>query len=151
VDIAEARTLARQLMNQYGLERWTLRIDQCKVRFGHCSWRHNRISLSGPLTLLNDQDKVRDTILHEIAHALTPYAYHNATWRLKAREIGADPVACFNSSVKTPPAPWHAICPKCHRDIKRYRMSKALLTEKHYCCCVKLPAEEDLFLKWEWC
>jgi predicted SprT family Zn-dependent metalloprotease len=150
VDIMEARTLARQLMNQYGLQRWTFRIDNCRSRFGHCSWRHNRISLSGPLTYLNDLDKVRDTILHEIAHALTPYAYHNQTWRIKAQQIGANPTACYDTAnVKTPTAPWHAICPKCHKDIKRYRMSRRLLTERYYCKCITLPAEENMYLKWE--
>jgi hypothetical protein len=150
VDIGEARTLARQLMDQHGLQRWTFRIDKCKSRFGHCNWRRGRISLSGPLTELNDLNTVRDTILHEIAHALTPFANHNATWKLKAREIGANPMACYNSvNVKLPPAPWHAICPKCHRDIKRYRMSRRLLTGRYYCKCVSLPAEEDMYLKWE--
>jgi predicted SprT family Zn-dependent metalloprotease len=150
VDIAEARTLARQLMNEHGLQRWTFRIDNCKVRFGHCSWRYNRISLSGPLTELNDLTAVKDTILHEIAHALTPYAQHNATWRLKAREIGANPTACYSiSDVKTPQAPWHAICPKCHRDIKRHRMNRRLLTGRYYCKCINMETESDLFLKWE--
>jgi predicted SprT family Zn-dependent metalloprotease len=149
VDIAEARTLARQLMNQYGLERWTFRIDNCRSRFGHCSWRRGRISLSGPLTLLNDRDRVKDTILHEIAHALTPFTNHNRVWKLKAREIGANPVACNTADVKLPPAPWHAVCPKCHRDIKRYRMSKALLKEPHYCQCVNMQTEPDMYLKWE--
>lgn len=150
MDIAEARTLALQLMNEHGLQRWTFRIDKSKVRFGYCNWRHGRISLSGPLTELNNLDKVRDTILHEIAHALTPFQDHNATWKLKAQSIGANPMACYNTTdVKLPPSPWHAICPKCRRDIKRYRMSKTLLTEKHYCRCVKLPTEENMYLKWE--
>ena len=149
MDLGEARLLARQLMNEHGLNDWTLRIDKCKVRFGHCSWRHNRISLSAVLVELNDVAQVKDTILHEIAHALTPYAYHNATWKLKAQSIGARPIACYNSNdVVSTPAPWHAICPKCHRDIKRHRMSRRLLLHKHYCKCVSLPADDTLFLKW---
>ena len=36
-----------------------------------------------------DIDHIRDTILHEIAHALVgPCHGHDAVWRQKAREIG---------------------------------------------------------------
>jgi predicted SprT family Zn-dependent metalloprotease len=150
MDIGEARTLARQLMDEHKLAGWLLELDQSKVRFGYCNYRRRVISLSAPLIILNNHDKVKDTILHEIAHALTPDAFHGRKWRLTAQAIGARPIACYNSAdVQTPAAPWHAICPKCHRDIKRYRMSRALLTGKYYCKCVNLPADEHLFLTWE--
>jgi predicted SprT family Zn-dependent metalloprotease len=150
MDIGEATTLARVLMNQHGLANWQLQIDDCKVRFGQCSYRNHCISLSRVLIGLNDLENVRDTILHEIAHALTPHADHGRLWKLTAQSIGARPVACYSSAhVKTPLAPWHAYCPKCHTEIKRHRMSRALLTGKYYCKCVSLPADNDLFLKWE--
>jgi SprT-like family len=69
MDIDDARILARQLMDQHGLHRWSLVFGQAQTYFGLCYKRQKRITISAPLTLLNDIDEVRDVILHEIAHA----------------------------------------------------------------------------------
>ncbi len=96
MDVNEARSLARLLMNQHGLGAWHFQFDTAKRRFGSCSSARKIITLSTPLTLLNSAAEVRDTILHEIAHALAPGGHH-AAWRRMCARIGANPKRCFSA------------------------------------------------------
>jgi SprT-like family protein len=68
-------------MDQYELQRWSLVFRQARSSFGICDGRQKRITISAPLTLLNDIDEVRNTILHEIAHALTTDRGHGRLWK----------------------------------------------------------------------
>src|SRR5687767_14955649 len=83
MNLYEAAHLAKQLMRQHGLDAlgWTFGFDHARRRFGRCDYTDKRITLSRALTFLNSVDEVRDTVLHEIAHALTPGAGHGARWR----------------------------------------------------------------------
>lgn len=122
----EARDLALRLMEKHGVSDWTFEFDRAKKRFGCCNYTFKRISLSISLTELNDEDKVRDTILHEIAHALVGHKHnHNHVWRRKAIEIGCNGERCYSSDkVVTPVAKYHATCEKCNKTYKRYRIPK---------------------------
>ena len=102
----DARTLAWDLMRLYGLADagWRFRFDHARRRFGRCDYTNRRITLSRPLTLLNAEPEVRDTVLHEIAHALCPGDGHGPRWKAKCREIGARPVRCYSdATVLSPP------------------------------------------------
>lgn len=104
MNLYEASHLAKQLMRQHGLDGWSFAFDHARRRFGRCNYTHRRITLSRPLTLLNNLDEVRDTILHEIAHALTPGDKHGVKWRLMCLKIGARPRRCYDDkSVVSPP------------------------------------------------
>ena len=131
MNLYTARHIARTLMNEHGLIDWTFRFDHARRRFGSCQPRRRWITLSAPLTLLNTEDEVRDTILHEIAHALTPGAGHNAAWRAACRRIGANPVRCYSDEkVITPPrriAPYKIGCPRCNWWHDRHRLTRRKL------------------------
>ena len=120
MNLHEASFLAKQLMRQHGLDAagWSFSFDHARRRFGRCNYTHKRITLSRPLTLLNNLDEVRDTILHEIAHALAPGAGHGARWRMKCLQIGARPRRCYDErSIVAParrPAPFEMGCPTCN-------------------------------------
>ncbi|MGN6727373.1 MAG: SprT-like domain-containing protein [Tepidisphaeraceae bacterium] len=103
MDVIAARSLAHALMKRHGLGDWHFCFDRAKRRFGSCSSHRRTITLSIPLTLLNSEAEVRDTLLHEIAHALAPGGHH-AAWRRKCIEIGAKPKRCFSGkTVNLPP------------------------------------------------
>jgi len=74
---------------------WKFKWDRATRRFGCCHHQRKIISLSLPLTRLNPETQVRDTLLHEIAHALTPGQGHNRHWKKKCVEVGAQPSRCF--------------------------------------------------------
>ena len=105
MNLYEAAHLARKLMNDHGLVDWRFDFDHARRRFGRCNYTHKLISLSRPLTLLNGIDEVRDTILHEIAHALCPKDGHGPRWRATCRRIGARPVRCYTDEQVISPPP----------------------------------------------
>ncbi len=117
-----ARSLAATLMQRHGLDGWRFRFDHAKRRLGCCHYGSRTISLSKPLVLLNDEAVVVDTLLHEIAHALTPGAGHGAAWRRQAVALGATPRRCADAAdVKLPPAPYALVCDGCGAHLPRYR------------------------------
>lgn len=130
---ADARKLALRLMTRHGLHTWKFRFDRATRRFGCCMPAARTITLSRSLTLLNGPDEVRDTILHEIAHALTPRDGHGPKWRQMCLRIGARPQRCFSSdTVKMPsqrPCQYEMGCTHCDWWADRRR-----LTPSRYRC-----------------
>lgn len=118
--------LGRKLLDENGLTDWTIQFDNSKRRFGQCRRRSQTISLGLPMVKLNDEERVRDTILHEIAHALTPLERgHGKAWQAKALEIGADGKARYSDdNTITPDAPFIYECEGCGYKIDRFRKIK---------------------------
>jgi predicted SprT family Zn-dependent metalloprotease len=134
MDILAAHILAESLMQQHGLRGWTLHWNSAKTQCGSCSYIRHRITLSRPITELNSEEQVRDTILHEIAHALTPGEGHGWAWKAKAREIGARPVRCGGSETKAPERRYHLHCPTCNRVAARYHRRPRVAGYVHKLC-----------------
>jgi len=97
MQLPDTQRLARELMDRHGLADWTFRFDHARRRFGCCRVRQKLITLSRSLTLLNSDKQVLDTILHEIAHALTPGDGHGQKWKATCLQIGAKPIRCYNN------------------------------------------------------
>jgi len=131
MDLAKAQLLAYQLLKQHGLGDWHFRFDHAKRRFGSCWTSRKLITLSRPLTILNQEANVRETLLHEIAHALTPGDGHGARWKQVCRAVGAKPVRCFTEAeVHLParrPAPYVIKCAACRWEVERRRRSRGKL------------------------
>jgi predicted SprT family Zn-dependent metalloprotease len=130
VDLDAARRLALDLMTRHGLDEWRFAFDRAKRRLGCCHYDRRTITLSGPLTRLNAEAVVRDTVLHEIAHALTPGAGHGPRWKRAAAAIGAAPRSCASAdAVALPPAPFALVCDGCGARLPRYRRPR-----RRYAC-----------------
>jgi predicted SprT family Zn-dependent metalloprotease len=120
----EAKDLAIQLMTKHGIvqQGWRFEFDNAKRRFGCCKYRSKRITLSVYLTELNEMSRVKNTILHEIAHALCPKEGHNEVWRAKAIQIGCDGERCYSSNeVETVKGNYSATCCGCNKVFTRFR------------------------------
>ena len=121
MDLGEAERLGRRLMAEHGLRGWTLVFDRAKQRAGICRYGRKEIGLSAALTALHPEDEVRDTILHEIAHALAgPRHGHDEVWRATARRIGCSGQRCTSSDAPRVPGDWVGTCPAGHR-VTRHR------------------------------
>ena len=124
MDLNKTEKLAKELIAQYCPE-YRFQFDNAKVRFGYCSWKKKIISLSKHLVLMNDEPQVIDTILHEIAHALTPKQNHNRVWRAKAIEIGCNGDRCYDSNVvEKPKGKYVYQCPMCKKKFYYHRRNK---------------------------
>jgi len=126
----DAQELARELMRRHGLfdAGWRFRFDHARRRFGCCHYGSKAISLSRPLTLLNGEAEVCDTLLHEIAHALCPGDGHGRRRRAKGRDLGAKPRRCYSDqTVASPPrrpAPYEWGCRSCDWWVERRRRTR---------------------------
>lgn len=124
MELASVQALARSLMAEHMTEPgWSFRFDNGQRRFGACHYHSRVISLSKSLTLLNKESLVRDTLLHEIAHALAGFeAAHGPKWKEVASKIGATPKACYDpESVVAMEGKFKYQCPKCFHVISRIR------------------------------
>lgn len=101
MNLLEAERESKLLMTAYGLTEkgWRFEWDNAARRFGQCRYSTKTISMSRQLAIQRPRDKVRNTMLHEIAHALTPGHGHDAVWRAKAISIGCDGKRCSDEPV----------------------------------------------------
>lgn len=134
--LTEAEKLANTLMTQHGLENWTFRFDRAKRRFGACNYTTRTISLSRHLTELNSAAQVRETLLHEIAHALSPGAHHGKAWQEACIDLGIDPKRCYTPAEVEQPAPrYWLVCESCNLRLPRNRRSRKTFACKR--CCIE--------------
>ena len=95
--------------------RWHFAFDSARLQFGCCHYATKKITLSRALVEINNEQQVRDTILHEIAHALCPTrADHGPIWKAMAIAVGAKPERCYSlKDVATLTYKWRWLCPRC--------------------------------------
>lgn len=124
--------LVRHLLEKHGLTQqgWRFAWDGARRRAGLCHYATKTIRLSRHYVDLNVTerlDDVIDTILHEIAHALTgPGHQHDNVWKEVCVQVGAKPIRCYDASVVVmPKGRYLATCGGCGREFRRYRRPKA--------------------------
>ncbi|MCC6679587.1 MAG: SprT-like domain-containing protein [Phycisphaeraceae bacterium] len=133
MDLNEAEQLAGQLMSEHRLTRrgWTFAFSRARRQLGHCDYRRRHIALSVYFVSANGHDEVRDTILHEIAHALAGRrAGHGPQWHAMCAKVGARPQRT-NGTAAMPAGSFRATCPGCGRVHHRHR--RPLKDRTYYC------------------
>lgn len=133
MDLQEAKTLTYELMREHGLtyDGWTFKWHHAKTIFGTCYHRRREIALSKKLTEKLPVEEVKDTILHEIAHALVGKGHgHNHIWKNQARAIGCRANRCKSIEVDVQPK-YKAKCKGCGKTHVAHRRPK----RSHWCRC----------------
>lgn len=126
MDLFNAERQARMLMAAHGLTGWHFEWDNAARRFGRCTYSTKTISMSRQLTQQRSVEAVRNTMLHEIAHALVGAGHgHNEVWRRKAIEIGCDGKRCSSDKVEVQ-YKYVAKCARGHIAGKYLRKPRAL-------------------------
>lgn len=84
---------------------------------------------------MNDEARVKNTILHEIAHALVGGGHgHDWAWRSKALEIGCDGNRCYTTkNTVVPESKYIAVCNSCGHVHRKHRATKTI-TACGICC-----------------
>ena len=92
--LSHVSVMARDLMNEHGLNDWTFAFLEAERRLGDCHFQDRVIRVGRAHALDASEAEIKDTVLHEIAHALAgPEARHGPAWKAIALRIGATPRA----------------------------------------------------------
>ncbi|MCW2785772.1 MAG: protein of unknown function SprT, partial [Marmoricola sp.] len=128
VDLNEALVLARSLVAEHGLVGWRVAYGRAKQSAGTTRFEQKSIVLSRPLTELHPVEEVRDTILHEIAHALVgPGHGHGPVWQTTARRIGSDGQRCVSRTAPRVEGAWVGTCARGHV-VQRHRRPERVMS-----------------------
>ncbi len=89
------KKLAIKLFKNNKIQNWKFEFDNARRRAGLCNYRKKTISLSKYYVEYAELEHIKDTILHEIAHALIgPRNGHNYLWKKTAISIGCSGARC---------------------------------------------------------
>ena len=161
MDLKVAENLAKEMMLKHGLlaPTWSFKFNNAKSSYGRCKTRFNRttrvittgtIILSKPLTEIGKYEDVLDTILHEIAHGLTPSDGHGWAWKRKCVEIGARPIRCSSHKnqleIVSAPARYQAVCGGCGITHEKSRMTAKSKYTNTACMCQRGKSWSDKIL-----
>ena len=111
---------------------YTFRFDNAKRRNGRINYTHKLITLSKPKVLVNLHQVdtvIKNTILHEIAHAFSYHIYgregigHCDKWRSIALQIGCNGQRC-SSGYEAPESKYILVCNECGKESPMHRKPK---------------------------
>jgi predicted SprT family Zn-dependent metalloprotease len=111
-------------MNEHGLGGWALQFTNRKGVVGTCVYGTTTINLSVPYIRLNEWTALRQTVLHEIAHALVgPGHHHDNVWKLKMIQLGARVETCASAQHYVMPKGKYVVarCNHCGYEVRRDR------------------------------
>lgn len=145
MDMRDVSDMANALIRQHNLVGWRFAFDGAKRRTGQCNYTTQTISMSRHLIVKMTEGQVKNTLLHEIAHALVGGAAgHGPEWRRVAISIGCDGNRCTN--VEPAPYNWYGVCPDGHIASKRYRRPKN--GGERSCAICNPKFSRDHLIKW---
>lgn len=100
-----ASKYAREMLDLHGLKSWGVRLnhDATLPFLGRCMYNDECIILNSHHVDQHPEPEVKDTILHEIAHAkVGPNHGHDSTWVTKAKEIGVNNLSACSTLSMSP-------------------------------------------------
>ncbi len=149
MNLLEAQKLAIELMELHGVAqagwqfRWShgKRILGCAQITRKRDWHTRKpveiktIKLSRHLVALNSDAEVRETILHEIAHAIAGVEHgHDEVWKAACRKVGAKPVRLAGEGVALVKGRYTLFCGCCEKSLgTRHRRINPEVMQRSYC------------------
>lgn len=105
---------------------WSFAFDNAKRRAGACDYTRQRITVSRYLAARYDDETNRQTLLHEVAHALAgARAAHGPAWKRTARALGYTGGVTHSGETAVELAPWVGTCPAGHVAYRHRRAARA--------------------------
>jgi len=144
---AQAQALAESLINKHLGDTYpdlTFKWKNSKQAIGTCVFLRatgepTRIELSKRWVEVLDEAEVRDTILHEIAHAIAGHqAGHGTAWKAACRRLGARPerLASLEDDITT----------RFHKKNSKYRVTCETCDFEHYINRYGRKWQQNLYL-----
>lgn len=147
--MTQVLALARNLMSKHGFGHLDLTTSNTKRALGRCFYNYdfnlrrnvaNRIDLSKVWMTRVPESQVRDTILHELAHAVAGHeAGHGPAWKEAARKLGANPRRTADLPdeiklvVKQEISNYKAVCTSCGNTYFFHRYTKLWKQGRYKC------------------
>ncbi len=126
MELKRAETIAKDLIQYYCGSVIRFKFDKAMRRFGCYSHRKQQITISERLAMLNREERVLNTILHEIAHALSPIQEnHGQQWKEKALSIGCDGERLYSNDVIRATPKYMMYCEECDHFLSGLRHRKS--------------------------
>lgn len=101
--LSEVRVLAERLFAEHRLDGWRFEYDNARRRAGACHFTRRAISLSKAYVQAVSEAEIRDTLLHEIAHALLgPKEGHGPRWKELVQSLGGTAQRCHDLTFVQP-------------------------------------------------
>jgi predicted SprT family Zn-dependent metalloprotease len=149
-DYDEVISLAEHLIEVHLADKkwqWTFFFDHAVRRVGACHHDTKRISLSRHYVDIADIDDVKQTLLHEVAHAMVGKRHnHSQQWLDTARSIGYTGWIRHEGASPTHLARWRGTCPNGH-EVLRFRRPRNFVAS----CIECYPRYDERYLiTWEW-
>lgn len=106
-----------KLLAEHGINGWVVSFDNAEGRAGRCNFTEQRISYSVLFMLTATPEERRNTVLHEVAHAVTgPNRGHGAEWEANFVALGGNGSAVAYASSESYTEDrysWIGVCPTC--------------------------------------
>ena len=131
MELNVVKMLADKLLDEHGLieKGWRFSFDRAKRRAGSCKFSKKEITLAKAYAEQQERLEIKNTILHEIAHALVGSQHgHSQIWRKKAKEIGCDASRCHHIVFSKPK--YVLTCYNRCFEVSRYRVNQSFMQSK---------------------
>lgn len=135
MDLLAAEHLAKNLIEEH-VPHYSFEWNELKTAIGICSERRLTIFLSKHWVEALDPESVKDTILHEIAHAIAGCdANHGQAWKAACVQLGANPSRCQMVSkeiMNKVPHKYEAVC-SCEHVFVAHRLGRHIRCGNYRC------------------
>ena len=131
MELNVVKMLADKLLDEHGLieKGWHFSFDRAKRRAGSCKFSKKEITIAKAYAEQQEVMEIKNTILHEIAHALVGSQHgHSQIWRKKAKEIGCDASRCHHIVFSKPK--YILTCNNRCFEVSRYRVNQSFMQSK---------------------
>ena len=108
-----AQKIWQHKKKEHKLHNWSLRLMHAADKAGLCSYTEKIIYISSVFMRGHNcnYDKVKKTLMHEIAHALKPGHGHGKKWKEKCRQRGGNSRLAVTMVLQG--MNWAMVCPTC--------------------------------------
>lgn len=137
MNIEEFLKSTRIIVDDCCLYDWKIKITDTKRRLGSCNYTKKELNFSKNLILNNSREEIRDTVLHECAHAIAGHgAWHWYKWKICALKIWLQNPQTCNTTANQAEWKYKMQCAGCG-EIYHFYKKVSKLNKACYNCCKK--------------
>lgn len=140
---------ARRMLADHGLTGWRVKLSNIMTKtYGICDHGKRELRIAGRIAAINPAAETRNTIAHEVAHAIVGHgAGHGPAWKRACRETGARPVRCHQANTVPTAHRFRGICEACGEDVAG-RKFPPQPGATHFHLPSVCPSPKEGFIRW---